>query len=200
MRVFGIGLSRTGTTSLHRAFELLNLRSVHFPTLTAGTLVAVLEPYQAATDLSVARYFREIDRTFAGAKFVLTVRDLDGWLRSVEQHFERNPLASYPLEGRRPREYIRELRRALYGAETFDASRFAEAWRRHGDEVRAHFRQRPGQLLILDICGGAGWEPLCRFLELPVPRLPFPHQNRRARRWQRWAARVRRAVPRARKP
>lgn len=33
----------------------------------------------------------------------------------------------------------------------------------------------PEKLLIMEL--GEGWEPLCRFLDMPVPNEPFPHVN-----------------------
>ena len=33
----------------------------------------------------------------------------------------------------------------------------------------------PHQLLVFDV--SQGWGPLCKFLELPVPDLPFPKEN-----------------------
>ena len=34
----------------------------------------------------------------------------------------------------------------------------------------------PDRLLVFDV--KEGWEPLCRFLDVPVPATPFPHANR----------------------
>jgi Sulfotransferase domain len=33
----------------------------------------------------------------------------------------------------------------------------------------------PERLLVYEV--GDGWEPLCRFLGVPVPDEPFPHVN-----------------------
>ena len=44
--------------------------------------------------------------------------------------------------------------------------------------VTEYFRDRPKDLLVLDVCGGDGWEPLCAFLGLEPPRHAFPHFNR----------------------
>ena len=38
------------------------------------------------------------------------------------------------------------------------------------------------RLLVFDVA--EGWEPLCRFLDVPVPDdVPFPHHNLRADFW-----------------
>src|SRR5207237_3908 len=48
VKVFGIGLSRTGTTSLTRALELLGYRAKHYPTAESH-----FEEYDALTDTPV---------------------------------------------------------------------------------------------------------------------------------------------------
>jgi len=46
---------------------------------------------------------------------------------------------------------------------------------RHNEEVKRHVP--PERLLVWS--ADEGWEPLCGFLELPVPEVPFPHINDR---------------------
>ena len=38
------------------------------------------------------------------------------------------------------------------------------------------------RLLVFDVA--EGWEPLCRFLKVPVPDTPFPHRNLQADFWE----------------
>jgi hypothetical protein len=45
-------------------------------------------------------------------------------------------------------------------------------------EIRRFFSDKQDQFLEIDICAGAGWEPLCKFLEVPVPSETFPHANK----------------------
>jgi hypothetical protein len=61
---------------------------------------------------------------------------------------------------------------------TFDPARFERAFDLHHQRVRHHFRDREGDLLVIDLCGGEGWDALCRFLGLPVPDGPFPWEDR----------------------
>lgn len=163
-RVFGIGLSKTGTTSLDAALARLGLRTEHYffdlHRLDAdGDL-------QAGTDIPVTRAWKELDRRHPGAKFVLTVREEASWLESCRKHF------GPPIGVRNT-----ELRLDVYGSVEFEPSRFRRIHRRHVRAVRRYFRGRPGDLLVMDICAGAGWEVLCPFLGRPVPDEPFPHRN-----------------------
>jgi hypothetical protein len=93
-KVFGIGLSRTGTKSLHQALRILGYRSDHFSThlltLAQGELGldwSSVRDYDALTDVTAARFYRELDARFPGARFILTVREPQAWLRSCARHF-----------------------------------------------------------------------------------------------------------------
>jgi hypothetical protein len=52
----------------------------------------------------------------------------------------------------------------------------------HHERVRAHFADRPDDLLVLDIerDGARGWDLLCPFLGLGAPDQPFPWEGRDA--------------------
>ena len=47
----------------------------------------------------------------------------------------------------------------------------------HNEEVRAYFGDSD-DFLEFSIEEGDGWEKLCRFLDKPVPNVPFPHKNK----------------------
>jgi Sulfotransferase domain len=40
-----------------------------------------------------------------------------------------------------------------------------------------YFENRPGKLLVIDICNGDGYEKLCPFLGLPTINEAFPKEN-----------------------
>ena len=56
-----------------------------------------------------------------------------------------------------------------------------EAFNGQSDAVREGVPE--DRLLVYDV--REGWEPLCRFLGLPVPAEEFPHSNSRADFWER---------------
>lgn len=175
MRVFGIGLSRTGTSSLNAALLVLGFRARHFPSLTlfpAGLRIRRREfgRYDAMTDLPVALFFRELDRRFPGSKFVHTVRDVESWLESCARYRRFAP--DFPASRR-----VLALRKQFYGTATFDRERFRAVHEAHGAAVRAWFAARPGDLLELDITRGQGFELLCPFLGMELPAAGFPHRN-----------------------
>lgn len=166
-KVFGIGLSKTGTTSLHHALGALGLKSKHYPQRPEifSCDFRHLDRYDAVTDIPIAPYYPQLDAAYPGAKFILTVRNVDEWLQSMEKWWRRE---------RRPSEFMLRVRIAVYGVVEFHAARLRYVYEKHASDVREYFARRPGDLLILDICAGEGWDELCAFLRKPVPSSPFP--------------------------
>jgi Sulfotransferase domain len=176
-RIFGIGLTKTGTASLHAALELLDYRSLHwggFETLAevcraideSRPMLDYLDPeLDAFSDIfAITHYFYLADVQYPGSKFILTVRDLEQWLDSRRRHVERNQ------QMRAAGEYSEDVE--------VDIDGWATEHRRHEAVVRGYFANRPDNLLVLDITAGDGWEPLCAFLGRALPEAPFPHENR----------------------
>jgi hypothetical protein len=184
-KVFGLGLSKTGTSSLGDALNLLGYRTVHFPyddatyrELRGGNYhLSILRTLDGIVDIPVAPYYAQLDAAWPGSKFVLTVRALDPWLRSAELHWQlmMDWWNNFP-DFRRFMEFISA---AVYGTVEFNRDRFAFVYETHLQNVRAYFHDRPQDLLVMDIIGGEGWAPLCEFLgvRVPNPVPPFPHAN-----------------------
>lgn len=178
-KVFGLGLSRTGTTSLHAALVLMGLSSVHYPLsyrnvarhwLDGDFSPAHTAPFRCYSDLPTPSFFRELDQSHPGSKFVLTVRDADAWADSIERQYAR-PLPPSPKNPLRHR--MREL---AYGSIEFERTPYLEAYRRHNDAVRDYFAARSNALLVLDLARDAGaWQRLADFLDRPAPTNSFPH-------------------------
>lgn len=180
-KIFGIGLSRTGTSSLTQALRTLGLQVVHYPSdpetyeqlRTADFQLKLLEQVDAITDIPLVPYFRQMDRLYPGSKFILTVRDEASWLASIEQMLQARPLSQVRIP-----EIIQFYRLSTYGAVAFHREHFMDVFQDHKARVMHYFRNRPKDLLVMDICGGAGWEVLCPFLGHPVLSTPFPWENR----------------------
>jgi hypothetical protein len=172
--IFGIGLSKTGTTSLFAALDLLGFRSGTYRHMRALGLADWFDgdftidhfaEYDALTDLPLAAFFPELDTRYPGARFILTHRALDSWLESATKHFAVPP----------PTEFGRRAHLATYGVTAFHEARFRYVHETHTRNVTRYFRGRPDALLSMDIVGGDGWEKLCPFLGQPIPDVPFPH-------------------------
>jgi Sulfotransferase domain len=179
-KIFVIGLSRTGTSSLTAALKLLGYRACHYPhdPVTQRELMegqynlSVLKDLNALTDIPVAPFYPQLDRIFPGSKFILSTRETGSWLASMENHFRfyveynRDPFSDF-------------MHACVYGALHFNADRFAYAKEVHEHNVRRYFAGREKDFLVLDVTQGDPWDQLCRFLDRPRPQEPFPRMNKR---------------------
>jgi hypothetical protein len=190
-RIFGIGLSRTGTTSLADALNVLGYRSLHFPDdprtrkevlvfLAAGgdsLQLSVLRRFDALTDTPICATFEALDATYPGSKFILTVREKQAWLESCRRAWE-GWIAPCLRRGDPGAQYVTALHEALYGTAAFSPEAFSRAYDEYHRRVRRHFDRRPASLLTINICSGEGWDSICAFLHAPYPRTEFPWLNR----------------------
>jgi hypothetical protein len=182
-KVFGLGLSKTGTSSLTEALNLLGVKSVHYPfdqatvhELKTGKYdLMLLREFQSITDLPAVAFYKEFDAAYPGSKFVLTIRETDSWLRSCEMHWKllEDWVESFP-EFKQAQEFFGKR---VYGRLDFNRDHFAAVYEQHVKDVTAHFQDRPNDLLSLNICAGEGWDKLCPFLNVDQPDAPFPHAN-----------------------
>lgn len=192
-KIFGIGLSRTGTHSLVWALRCLGYRACHFPIgmlrYTGGGLSVEMgrfDEYDALADTPIARTYKKLDQMYPESKFILTIRDTESWLKSCERHVGTSLEAAYQsrpswwMEEQQGswhagvKECVLQLHRELYNSVHFDRAQYQDAYLRHLNDVKDYFENRTEDLLILDICGGEGWPKLCAFLDKPLPDEPFP--------------------------
>ena len=180
MRFLGVGLGKTGTSSLHRAFRILGLKSIHYDTVRLNDVLFGTNPspqfrryddVDAVTDVPAAYFFEELLEAYPGLKCVLTVRNEDEWWRSIAAHFERLPVATEQVDP-----FRWHLRHYVFGSAKAHEFLFKKKFREHNARVLA--RVPKNQLLVMDITKGDGWENLCVFLGVPVPQnVAFPFEN-----------------------
>ena len=167
-KVFGLGLSKTGTSSLTRALSMLDYKSAHF------VKVNDFNKYDAITDTPIPVIYRALDLQHPNAKFVLTIRDAEDWVKSFKNHIERQ---EWSKRYHKMRSDALLTTMQLYGTIYFDRQKFLDGYHRYNQEVKEYFAGRDDDFLIMDICQGDGWEKLCPFLGVPIPETPFPVKN-----------------------
>ncbi|MEM0993228.1 MAG: sulfotransferase, partial [Bacteroidota bacterium] len=132
-----------------------------------------LNYYTAFTDVSVVPFYKELDQAFPNSKFIYTVRDRKEWLASCRQYPRFNKsVFNLPFK-------IIKLRQEVYGTVKFDKEKFIAAYEKHHEDVMNYFKDRPEDLLVINICKGQKWKPLCQFLNQPLPKAKFPFANAR---------------------
>ncbi|MGK7903709.1 MAG: sulfotransferase [Hormoscilla sp.] len=188
MKVFGIGLSRTGTKSLTVALNMLGINVVHYPNdettmqeLISGNYeFSLLNSWDGITDITVAPYYAQLDKIYPDSKFILTVREKESWLKSMEAHWSKKPIFDDAPEEKSKMQLRRLLRSAVYGTYQFNADRLSYVYDLHYKNVLEYFRDRPDSLLVINICQGEGWEKLFPFFDFPVGcNEPFPYNKRK---------------------
>lgn len=182
-KVFGIGLSKTGTTSLAHALDILGYRTkdnmgvVNYIRDDLSSIdTEVLDANDAFTDTPIPSLYRQLDAKYPNSKFILTVRDMEGWLQSCKKQFTQK------LSDKQNEAHNR-LFLDLYDCTVFDEQKFRKGYEDFVKGVFQYFSDRPQDLLTLNVSAGDDWEKLCHFLGKPVPDIPFPKANVTKIRW-----------------
>lgn len=199
MKVIGAGFGRTGTMSLKGALEQLGFGpSFHMidvarqPELLPAWQAAVdgdpvdweqvFEGWDSTVDWPACTFWEQIWQAFPDAKILLSVRDPERWYASCLKsiHASAQAAGRGELEGGSV-DVSPEAMKMINGliwAGTFEG-RFEDrdfaisVFNAHNEDVK---RKVPAdRLLVYEITEGG--EPLCEFLDVPVPDTPMPHLN-----------------------
>ena len=192
--IIGPGFGRTGTHSMKIALEHLGFGRAHHmfevrdnPRLLpdweaiadgeARDWEKVFAGYRAQVDWPGARFWRELATRYPDAKVILTVRDPEDWHRSVEQTILRFMAGRGQYDDAHTNG-VAEMAHKLVIEGVFDGrlddrDHAIRIFNAHIAEVKATIP--PERLLVMDVA--EGWEPLCRFLGVPVPSVSFPRLN-----------------------
>ena len=201
-KVYGVGLSKTGTTSLSRALEILGYKeSMHW--IENRMVIDWTEFFyaDAATDISCSFQFESLYHTFEESKFIYTVRDVKSWKQSIKNHFRSKYHEEFDCPNELRRIHTRDsfwghreneggfhnsiqrikVHESLYAQH----SSWEKAYRSFDSRIHQFFKDKPDdRLLKINIIDGEGWELLCPFLECDIPNRPFPHANESGRNTQ----------------
>jgi hypothetical protein len=190
---FGIGFHKTGTTSLTEAFNRLGIPAIHHPYAMYAehrqgkTRFDAFGDKKFVSDGIVYLIYPELDRAYPDAKFILTRRNPRDWVESVRTHFEkghapRADLGGVSLWDRSDADrHVHGIHEMAYGRRDFNEAVFLERYERHNREAVDYFRDRPDDLLVMDIDrDGMDWKPLCDFVGKEAPQEEFPHLRKTA--------------------
>jgi len=154
MKVIGIGLPKTGTTSLQHALSARGMHVIHGPYPVAnrgGTFdmqMRELSRFDAMVEWIGLWPLRPVVEKFSDAILVNTVRDYDSWIDSCERHF---------LPATVPR--VIQGRQRRFGINGFDRGIFDELYHRHQFDV-AQLQKHGYRVRNLYITQGDGAEAL----------------------------------------
>jgi hypothetical protein len=194
LRVVGAGLGRTGTNSLKVALEaLLDGPCYHMFELvqreqdTAVWAAAergedvdwasALAGYVATVDWPAAAFWRELLAANPEALVLLSIREsAERWWASVEKTIlvalNRPAPPDEPATAER-RAVTRRILESRLARDWQDPAAAMAGYERHNQAVR----EAVAPERLIEWQPGEGWEPICSALGVPLPDIPFPHEN-----------------------
>nr|CAB3262602.1 uncharacterized protein LOC100180848 [Phallusia mammillata] len=204
MKVIAAGVSKTGTKSMAEALRILGLtvhdsmehykyhRQVWYDYIDGkATLDDIRESYKgvdAVTDFPVHIFWEQLAEAFPEAKIILTQRDEKSYIPSAMK--QRIALANnksciflftFSPTGWKYFKFLQVFLGVMDGHQPlfpftnwpFSANLRAIKYRQHNAAVLMNAPK--DRLLVYSV--KEGWEPLCNFLNLPIPNRPLPHKN-----------------------
>lgn len=125
----------------------------------------LVEKYDAFEDNPWPLLYKTLDQKYPGSKFILTVRSPESWIKSQVNYFGYSETA---------------MRCWIYGVGCPQGNEeiYLKRYNDHNKEVMGYFKERPDDLLVMDVTAGDGWEKLCPFLGHAIPYRAFPHANK----------------------
>lgn len=158
------------------------------------------ERWTACMDFPSAAYFDEVMDCYPDAVVILSVRDPESWFRSRYAMLQWEAgnmrrwlcrlLALFHMRYMLYAPLIDSLEKYVYGWTISDYHRirqhvsdpeplyrdaYLKTFDAHNAAVIEKCQQTNTPHLIFSVKDG--WEPLCRFLDVPIPDEPFPHVN-----------------------
>jgi len=207
MKVIFAGYSKCGTKTMREAFALLGYenwdiqenykyeRERWLKIFKHGggkeDFYQMYKEVDSVTDIPSFHFWEEILGAFPDAKIVFCQRDEDEWWASrrkmlmSRQSFKLRAMRMLSPSLRAMQDFLwlgHAVTEGWYAVEPwFGYGNMPEqllrrAYRRHNRNVLENAPK--DRLLVFDL--KEGWEPLCRFLNVPVPDCPFPHNNKNA--------------------
>lgn len=199
IKIIGAGVGRTGTYSLKLAINQLGFGPCHHMEevlKNGGTQVPLwsetvngnanwssnYDGFNSAVDWPTAGFFRELIKEYPTAKFILTERSPENWADSFGSTIYKL------VEGKdKAPEKMHNWLNMVIEVLTksgfplgLDRDGLMNGFIAHNKAVRETIPEE--QLLVYQVKDG--WEPLCKFLDVPVPNDPFPRTNNREEFWE----------------
>lgn len=207
LKIIGTGVGRTGTHSLKLALEQLGFNKcyhmeelfrhpeqlIYFEKAEKGESVdwdELFKGYASAVDYPVARYYKQLITAYPQAKIIHTTRDAEAWYNSaIETIFWatkpsfgrifkmmiRMPFSSNVRKRLPVLKYDGEMIDTIFGKNLKDKQEIIRRFNAINEETLNFIPK--DRSLVYEV--KTGWEPLCNFLNVPIPDTPFPRSNTR---------------------
>ena len=203
MKVICAGWGRTGTRSLKYALEHLTGKpSYHMQNILLNKKDAkkwhnsifrhnekfdwedIYKGYGACLDFPSCNYYKELMEYYPDAKVILTVRDAESWVKSWNvlnnqilksftfRFLAKIPRTSFKLQKDIHNKMILGIDGAFQGVKS-DKERMKKFDEWNQSVIDYVPKER---LLVYEVKDG--WAPLCKFMDAPIPDMPFFYKNK----------------------
>lgn len=201
-KYFCIGRNKTGTTSLEKAFKDLgyivgNQREAHklydryYFEKNFEPIINYCKSAQVFQDVpfSCPETFKHLDKAYPDSKFILTIRnDAEQWYSSITRFHAKR----FGKNGRIPTTedlkeafYIRKGMRyntvRLHGTpddDPYNREIMLAHYNQHNAEIIEYFKDRPDDLLILNLAEEGAYQKFIAFLGVESAYTDFPWENK----------------------
>lgn len=201
-KYFCIGRNKTGTTSLKKAFEQLGFpvgdqrkaENLHHRYYFKGYFAPIIKYCRSAqvfqdVPFSCPETFRYLDIAYPGSKFILTIRDdAEQWYQSITRFHAKK----FGKNGKIPT--VEDLKNAVYikkgmpyntvrlhgtpDDDPYNHDIMIAHYERHNREVMDYFKDRPEDLLILNVAEADSYQRFIEFIGVESSFDSFPWENR----------------------
>lgn len=175
-KIFIIGLPRTATTSVCKAFVDLGFKTAH----TAYIQKAFTQA-QVIADTPVFCDFKILDSFYPDSKFINLIRPLSVWVPSIRQLLQRM-LHNLQRDDGGFNPYLRRCYHEIFSPLTLeninDDQFLINCFERHQQSIKQYFKNRKQDLLTIDVNQPASYQRLLDFVEVShSPFDSFSHVN-----------------------
>ncbi len=201
-KYFCVGRNKTGTTSLKVAFEDLGYPVGHQRQAEilagkyyfVGNFQPIIEYCKTAqvfqdVPFSYPETYRHLDKAYPDSKFILTIRDdAEQWYQSITRFHSK----LFGKNGQIPT--VEDLKNATYvwpgfmynfvrihgtpDTDPYNKQTMIVHYAHHNQSIIEYFRDRPGDLLVINVGEEGAYEKFVDFLGVESPFDNFPWENR----------------------
>jgi hypothetical protein len=187
MKIFCVGLPKTGTTSLGSCLIELGYKKAPYNIEFINSISDMLyqnkvddnrlneiiknevDKYEVFEDWPYPLLTEKIFTMYPDSYFILSTRkDEKAWLKSLQKHTKINNSQK-----------SKRLRSIFYGNDDpfLNGLHYEKFYLKHNSDIVSKFKNNNK---FLEICfeTGSGWKQICEFLRKEIPNVPFPHANK----------------------
>ena len=196
-KVFCVGFNKTGTTSLTQTLKELGYHVGKQSTAEDllydwakrdfKSIIAYCRTGNAFQDIpfSLPYTYQALDAAFPNSRFILTVRNSsDAWFNSLQQFHQKlfnegNPLEEQHLANAtyRHKGWMLDFMRFVFdypNTPLYDKETYIKVYERHNAVIIDYFKNRPNDLLVLNLSEADAYNKFRVFLGLPPNNGSFP--------------------------